>query len=247
MSVLYVLSALVLVSLQATATVQIMDGDPFGSSSDFVGPAVLKSSIYVLPTEKDKPAYIRCLVKKTINDERGNLIAKTCPSFFQALVMEGSGLVENQGKWLLVNYAGVKHGRYMFTNVDRSKCPYGLGRRNLCLQPFISIAADFTKYRIGDVIYIPAVAAKRIKLPNGDIHRGYFIVTDTGSAIKGLGRFDIFIGPNQIFNSQNPFDELELGSGAKKYPYYRIERGSKTEREVQRYYQGKILDDAIDL
>ncbi len=230
-----------LVNASAFAAPVLQSDDPFGRGTEMVGPGVLKSSVYFLPTEKDKPAYTACAIKKSIVDIKNNLIAKTCPAFYNALVMEGSGMVSHQGKWILVNYGGRKAGRYFFAQVDRTRCPYGLGRSMTCLIPFISLAAETKRYRVGDVIYVPAVAAKKIKLPNGDIHRGYFIVTDTGSMIKGLGRFDVYIGPYKVFNADNPFNNLKLGDAAMKYPYFRVERGSKTEREIHKHYIGREM------
>jgi 3D (Asp-Asp-Asp) domain-containing protein len=77
-------------------------------------------------------------------------------------------------------------------NKNFEMCPQGMGAHNVCLDPYRSVAADPLYHKIGDVIYLPLLRDQ--KLPNGETHDGYFIVRDTGGAIKGEGRFDFFIG-----------------------------------------------------
>ena len=73
-----------------------------------------------------------------------------------------------------------------------------------CLIPYHTIAADLTVYPVGTIIHIPR--AEGLKLPNGKIHNGYFIVRDTGGAFRGVGpkRVDLFVGAegdrNNVFS-----------------------------------------------
>lgn len=141
--------------------------------------------------------------------------------------MEGSGLVTHNGREYLINFAGRKYGSNYYMRVDRSICPWGVGQENLCLQPFMSIAADPRFYRSGDIIFVPAIAARKLRLPNGQIHPGYFMVSDTGSAIRGLGRFDFFTGAYDAFAKDNPFRRLNLTSSANGFEFYVVKRGSR--------------------
>ena len=86
-----------------------------------------------------------------------------------------------------------------------NRCLYGEGvKRDLCLLPYHTLAADNTVHRIGDVIYVPK--ADGLTLPDGTIHKGFFIVRDTGGAFLGIGgqRVDMFVGTeldtNNIFS-----------------------------------------------
>lgn len=134
----------------------------------------------------------------------GELIAKVCTRFFKVLSMEGTGILSDRGQGdLTVNWAG----NYRFKVMD--KCVYGEGVDNLCLIPYHTIAADLTVYPVGTVIYIPRVDG--LKLPNGKIHNGYFLVRDTGGAFRGIGakRVDLFVGSEE--DNDNVFSRLGMG------------------------------------
>lgn len=221
------------------------------TSSEMSSAALLKPTIYYLPTNKVDP--FRSCSSDDIRSFRalggrdlvpGKREIRVCSKFYFAVQMEGSGLIRaRDGREFLINYVGVEGGIPRFKVVDRNVCPYGLGKDNLCLQPFISIAADRNRYAVGDVIYVPAVAKARIRLPDGDIHRGFFIVSDTGAAITGLGRFDFYTGPFREQSSHNPFKQLGLGSksNASKMIYYRVKRDSQTQQKVLKYYKGRQI------
>lgn len=91
-------------------------------------------------------------------------------------------------------------------------CNTALGAAGRCLVPYFSIAADLRFYRAGDIVFIPEIRGQSITLPNGTEikHPGYFIVDDTGGAIKGSGRFDFFTGGEQPNSNKNSFG---LGKG----------------------------------
>lgn len=86
-------------------------------------------------------------------------------------------------------------------------CPTAVGAGGVCLTPFISLAADMNHYLIGDIIEIPALRGKMIKMPDGKVirHPGLLIVEDTGSAIQGANRFDFFTGGFGQFDRRNEF------------------------------------------
>ena len=60
----------------------------------------------------------------------------------------------------------------------------------MCLDPYYSVAADLDIYKLGTVVYVPSFVG--VLLPSGVNHDGYFVVRDSGSSIKGYGRFDFF-------------------------------------------------------
>ena len=126
----------------------------------------------------------------------GDLIAKVCTRFFKVLSMEGTGVLEDRGQGRqTINWAG----RYRFKVMD--KCVHGEGVNGLCLIPYHTIAADLEVYPVGTIIYIPRAAG--IKLPNGEIHNGIFVVRDTGGAFRGVGakRVDLFVGIEKDINN----------------------------------------------
>lgn len=117
------------------------------------------------------------------------VIASVCTRFYKVLCMEGTGILDDRGQGrLTINWAG----DYKFKVVD--KCQFGEGVNNNCLIPYHTIAADLEVYPVGTIIYIPRAVG--LKLPNGKVHNGNFIVRDTGAAFRDVGpsRVDLFVG-----------------------------------------------------
>ncbi|MBO9665553.1 MAG: hypothetical protein J7501_01910 [Bdellovibrio sp.] len=118
-----------------------------------------------------------------------------CPKFRRQVRMQGSGIMPGNK---LLTYTGKK--------LKMGSCGTAFGASGACLIPFISVAADPRYYRMGDIIQMPSMKGKVIQLPNGRamVHPGYFVVQDTGGAIKGRNRFDFFTGTygaNSLANS----------------------------------------------
>lgn len=150
---------------------------------------------------------------------------KPCAAFKRAVRMQGSGTLP-----------GNKVLKYTGKTEDLGSCETAFGASGNCLIPYISVAADPRYYSMGDIIEMPAYKGKKITLPNGIsfIHPGFFIVQDTGGAIKGKNRFDFFTGSLGMNNIMNVFgtrgpDDMRLAdktecSSHKKFDVVR--RGS---------------------
>ncbi len=136
-----------------------------------------------------------------ILDPQGNFIATVCSRFASMLLMEGSGILKDRGQGeIAVNYGGKvnKQARYHHLN----RCKFGEGiRKDLCLLPYHTIAADNKVHTINEILFVPA--AQGIALPDGTIHDGFFIVRDTGGAFNGIGsqRVDMFVGTDPDFSN----------------------------------------------
>lgn len=132
--------------------------------------------------------------KQKLLTTKGTYIATVCKRFASALLMEGSAILSDRGDGeIAVNYSRKVNGQARYHVLDR--CKFGEGvRNNLCLLPYHTIAADNKVHKVNEIIHIPA--AEGIRLPDGSIHEGYFIVRDTGGAFKGIGpkRVDLFVG-----------------------------------------------------
>ena len=174
-----------------------------------------------------------CDSKKTIYDENQSPIIKVCEKIYRNCVIEGTcALIENQSaliginfdsvnhKISLINYVKMKNGIPLFIRVDTQRCPYGYGVKSQCLDPFYTLAADLNFHKSGDVIYIPKVVGT--KLPNGEIHNGYFIVRDKGGAIVGKSRFDFFTGFLDYRDSENPFSKIKLNDKNVKFQFRKV-------------------------
>src|SRR3989338_7761429 len=90
----------------------------------------------------------------------------------------------------------------------------------MCIDPYFSLAADLSIYKLGDVIYIPDAVG--LQLPGGSQHNGYFIVRDTGGGIKGHGRFDFFSGFDSLKNPSHPFRKLQFNDRTTHVPFFLV-------------------------
>jgi len=131
----------------------------------------------------------------------GREIATVCTRFYKFLLMEGTAILNDRGAGkVTVNYGGVIGGVKRYFPVSR--CSYGEGvKKNLCLLPYHTVAADNKIHKVGDILYIPK--AEGLVMPDGTLHDGFFIVRDTGSAFNGIGpqRVDLFTGIDPDFNN----------------------------------------------
>lgn len=124
----------------------------------------------------------------------GKFIATVCKRFASVLLMEGSGILKDRGAGeLVVNYARKIKGQARY-NIE-NHCKFGHGvRQDLCLLPYQTIAANNKVNRIGEIFFVPAAVG--LRLPDGTLHDGTFIVRDTGGAFNNAGanRVDLFVG-----------------------------------------------------
>lgn len=149
-----------------------------------------------------------------------------CAKFIREVRMQGTGtLADNK----VLRYTGKVE--YL------GACSTAKGAAGKCLLPFFSVAADPRYYRMGDIINMPSMKDKPVTLPDGRQikHPGFFIVHDTGGAIKGPNRFDFFTGslgflnPKNTFGAKNPNTSMSAKfqcSERKKFSVIRRNTGS---------------------
>ncbi|KAI9266611.1 hypothetical protein BDA99DRAFT_536032 [Phascolomyces articulosus] len=102
----------------------------------------------------------------------GKTIAKVNENYADALVMEGTGVVDDK----IVNLGGCSCNNYKcFEEIDRSEEPYGITAYGSALRPYVSIAAnDLEK---GTKIYVPELDGWSV--PNSSKkHNGCLLVDD---------------------------------------------------------------------
>lgn len=134
---------------------------------------------------------------------QGKRIGLASKEFLRQVTWEGSGITIDGKR---IRYAG-KRGRYAFYN--DAKWGWGAGY-SYRIFPYRTIAVNYPgvcralknripgcnkKKVIGTMVYIKEIAEKKIPMPGGQIHDGYFCMTDTGSPhyIRS-DRIDIFVG-----------------------------------------------------
>ncbi|MCR9145334.1 MAG: hypothetical protein NXI24_24050 [bacterium] len=135
-------------------------------------------------------------------DRRGRKLGTASQAFLKQVTWQGSGIASNG---LRLHYTGTK---MRFNTYAKDMWGHGAGY-GYRVFPYRTIAVHFRalcrklmpgrkcgkKDVIGTLVWIREVAEKRIKMPGGSIHDGYFCATDTGSPnyIKD-DRIDIFVG-----------------------------------------------------
>lgn len=198
---------------------------------------LITPTIYYVPKYTNAD-HVNCSEREKMDliDSDNNLIVNSCRRIYKSCQMQGSCQVEIPGgTTVLLNVdRRNKDGIRTFDQVSSTKCLYGRGAatdrktgyKQMCVDPYFSVAADLSIYHLGDVIFIPMLQG--LVLPNGEIHNGFVIVRDSGGAIKGYGRFDFFTGFAGLWKS-NPFYKLGLG-GDNIFPEYYLIHGPEAQR-----------------
>lgn len=134
----------------------------------------------------------------------GKVIARTTQRFRRALVMQGTGILQD-GR--TVFYYGKVAGEHRFRLTSKSR--YGIGSTGCVLVPFRTIAADPKFIPPRSRVYIPEM--KGARLPDGTTHDGRFVVTDRGHFTGA--RIDLFVGIG--FSGSRVFSRHGYGSRSK--------------------------------
>lgn len=197
-----------------------------------------RPSVYYMPVLDEQRS---CAKNKLINmrDPEGKILVQLCRNEILNCAMQGSCYYSTTQDIRLFAYSGhvkvklpksdkvISEPRFKI-NHDLDDCPYGMGTRKTCLDPYRSIAADMKFHKRGDVVYIPLLDGQ--VLPNGEVHDGHMIVRDIGQAILGEGRFDFFIGFDNY--QDHLFTRLNLSDKNKNFfTYYKV---PETEAELIR-------------
>lgn len=173
-----------------------------GSRARACGNGKISSTVYFVPSQNEA-RYANCSSPSFVR--AGSQSIKVCSKFRSEVRLQGSGLLQTPQGTFVLRYTG---------RVEKQNCNGTVkGAAGRCLLPFFSIAADPRYHRLGDIVYVPEMAGRLVRLPpdNREIsHPGYFRVDDVGGAIKGRNRFDFYTGTmglnanNNFFGSRGP-------------------------------------------
>lgn len=138
----------------------------------------------------------------------GKELTLLCPKDFSNCLMQGACYVRDlEERFRSFTYIRRgEDGSPRFGEINLARCPFGVGVRNVCLDPFYSVAADLSLYKLGDVIFVPRLQGQL--MPDGLIHDGFLVIRDAGGAIKGPSRFDFFTGFIRPYVPENIFRKL---------------------------------------
>lgn len=168
--------------------------------------------------------------RTAIKDTTGAVLLETCQKELGLCAYDGTCLFRSAHGDRLFNAvdSNLRTGEATFVELNLKRCRYGLGQRNICLDPFYSVAADLKEFRLGDVLFIPAL--KGLALPGGSTHSGYVIVRDSSPIFRGTGphRLHFFTGDIRDTETKNPFVKVGLDRPEREFTYERIS-GEKAE------------------
>lgn len=193
--------------------------------------AGLSPTIYYKPVvhiENEKCSSNDLVDMKT---KQGATLATLCKATYKNCLLQGSCYIIQGNQTKMIGYGGEHTDGYNFVEVDYKRCPYGWGVKEICLDPYFSIAADMKYFDAGDVIYVPKLVG--VALPTGETHDGYMIVRDEGGGITGPARFDFFTGLLDHRSKKNPFATLGFGDQTNRFEF-RIVKGDEAKQALKR-------------
>ncbi|KYG62431.1 murein transglycosylase [Bdellovibrio bacteriovorus] len=193
----------------------------------------LSPTIYYKPVLSADPAQCAGTPMVELKDIEDKVLTVLCPKDHANCLMQGACYVADEwGRLRSFNY--VRRGVDQLPRwgeVNTSKCPYGYGVRNVCLDPHYSVAADLDFHKLGDVIFVPRLVG--VAMPDGSTHHGYLVIRDKGAAIKGPHRFDFFTGFVEPYVSANIMRKLGFSESKNSFVY---RKATAEEAEMVRRY-----------
>jgi len=197
-------------------------------------PNGIAPTIYFVPILNVKKAECRGEDLKQIKNVKGETIARVCDSDYKVCVQQGTCLLSETGGIRIVNFTTRRGKVPAFSKNIKKECPYGLGEKDICLDPYYTVAADLNFHKLGDVIFVSSV--RGLQLPNGETHDGYFIVRDSGSGVKSETRFDFFTGFDSDAETSNVFKKLGLDDKANRFKHQKASDDIATKVRTKRNY-----------
>lgn len=207
----------------------------------------LTPTIYYKPTiHQDKTKCSANALKDMISPD-GKILETLCEADYKQCLLQGSCFVQEGDKLTSYNYHSKKDNIHRFIVVDLKECPFGYGARSSCLDPFFSVAADLSIYKVGDVIFIPRLVGA--KMPTGEVHDGFVIIRDSGGGVTGATRFDFFTGFYDYRQKENSMAQLGFGDPVNSFEFRMataLEAQSARERRNYPGLRRALLDSDLE-
>lgn len=199
-------------------------------------PNGLSPALYFIPILDVKRVDVDCRdnEKQPIKNIQGQTITEVCESDYRMCVKQGTCMLNEARGMRIINFATRRGKVSLVSDKIKKECPYGLGFKDVCLDPYYTVAADLKFHKLGDVIYVPS--ARGTKLPNGDTHEGYFIVRDSGSNLKSEKRFDFFTGFDHDTDASNIFKKIGLDTSENRFKYEKAPEAIAAKIRTKRNY-----------
>lgn len=194
----------------------------------------LSPSLYFVPILNVKNLECGSDQLQPIKNIQGDTIAQMCDGDYKICVQQGTCLLSEKGGLRMINFTTRRGKIPLFSDKIKRECPYGLGVKDICLDPYHTISADLSFYKLGEVIFIPSV--RGMQLPGGETHDGYFIVRDSGSNLKSDKRFDFFTGFDSGDAADNIFKKLGLDDKENRFKFEKVSDEIASKVRMKRNY-----------
>lgn len=172
---------------------------------------------------------------QNVTSVTGKVLETLCEADYKNCVLQGSCfIVDKRGEKKSYNVHSRREGTIRFSQVNLEKCRYGFGVSNTCLDPYFSVAADLTFYKLGDVIFVPRLVG--VPLPTGEVHDGFLVVRDKGGGIIGINRFDFYTGFINHKSAENIFSRLGFSDRQSRFDFRKATEFEARETRSKRNY-----------
>lgn len=142
--------------------------------------------------------------KVLLHDAQCKPITETSRTFFEALCVQGSGLLAsgnaisfNRRDCPCAELCPKTQQRICFDTLELSKFPWGRGATGQAITPLLTIAVDSTVIPLGTAVYIPEFDGLPRDPTGKGSHDGCFIAQDRGLKVQGK-HVDIFTGQRSM-------------------------------------------------
>lgn len=196
----------------------------------------LSPALYFIPILDIKRVDTDCREneKQPIKNIQGQTITQVCESDYRVCVKQGTCMLNEPRGMRIINFTTRRGKIPLFSDKIKKECPYGLGFKDACLDPYYTVAADLKFHKLGEVIFVPTV--RGMKLSNGDTHDGYFVIRDSGSNLKSEKRFDFFTGFDHDTEVSNVFKKMGLDNKENRFKYEKAPESIAAKVRAKRNY-----------
>lgn len=167
-----------------------------------------RNTYYDFPSERDFSGEIIAL-----HGSQCKPIAQVARGFFEALCVQGSGLLANgtpisfqRRNCDCAELCPRTQQRICFDTLDLAKFPWGRGATGGAITPLLTVAVDSNVIPLGTPMYIPEYDGLPRDPARSSFHDGCFIAQDRGLRVQGQ-HVDLFTGQTgmtQLWNGLVP-------------------------------------------
>lgn len=167
-----------------------------------------RNTYYDFPSERDFGGD-----KISLHGSKCNAIAQVTRGFFEAVCVQGSGLLANgtpvsfhRRDCECAEICPRTQQKICFDALDLARFPWGRGATGGAITPLLTVAVDSAVIPLGTALYIPEYDGLPRDPTRSSLHDGCFVAQDRGLRVQGQ-HVDLFTGQSamtQLWNGLVP-------------------------------------------